>query len=336
MKKHPTSLPIILGIFLLLITGCSKKSDPPAATLTSPVVTTSAVSAVSQTTATCGGTVTSDGGAVVAARGVCWSTSPLPLITGSHTTDGDGSGTFSSQITGLAANTLYYARAYATNSQGTGYGSAQSFTTLKIIVDSVTDVEGNVYHVVAIGGKSWLRENLKVTRYRNGDAIPQVVPDAQWKILTTGAFCNYDNLAANGDTYGKLYNFYAFADSRGLCPTGWHVPADNEWAALGSFLGGNDVAGGLMKSTGTIEQGTGLWYAPNTGATNSCGFSGLPGGYRINYGTYYSIGNVGYFWSSSDTASANGWNYVLDANNSELLRNYNFKPNGFSVRCCKD
>jgi uncharacterized protein (TIGR02145 family) len=91
-----------------------------------------------------------------------------------------------------------------------------------------------------------------------------------------------------------------------------------------------------MKATGTIEGGTGLWYQPNSGATNASSFNGLPGGYRINYGTFYSLGNVGYFWSASDTASANAWNYVLDANNKELGRIYNFKTNGFSVRCCKD
>jgi uncharacterized protein (TIGR02145 family) len=227
-------------------------------------------------------------------------------------------------------------RAFATNSKGTAYGDTHSFTTLKILIDSVADIDGNIYHVVPIGNQSWLRENLRVRKYRNGDAIPNVLGDNQWKALTTGAFCTYENLAVNGATYGNLYNWHALSDARGLCPTGWHVPSRDEWAELGNYLGGEALAGGVLKSKGTIEAGTGLWYAPNTGATDSIGFTGLPGGYRIFYGTYYSISNVAFFWSSSDTTAVNAWNYVLDANNEELTRNYNFKTNGFSVRCCKD
>ena len=332
-------IPLIV-ITLVVISGCAKKSDPapvtPTVILLDPTLTTSAVTAISQTTATCGGTISSDGGATVTVRGVCWGLATAPLLTGLHTSDGTGTGTFSSQLTGLTASTVYYVRAYATNSQGTAYGSEQSFKTLKVVIDSVTDVEGNIYHVVPIGTQKWLRENLLVTKYRNGEAIPKVTLDAQWKVVTTGAYCTYDNLAANFATYGALYNFQSLADVRGLCPTGWHVPSVAEWTQLATFLGGSSSAGGPMKSTGTIEQGTGLWYSPNTGATNASGFTGIPGGYRINYGTYYSIGNVGYFWSSSDTSSLNGWNYVLDANNGELLKNFNLKNNGFSVRCCKD
>jgi len=330
----------LIAIALLVFPGCTKKSDPapvvPTVTILAPILTTSAVTAIGQTTATCGGNISSDGGAPVTARGVCWGLATAPLVTGLHTTDRSGTGTFSSQLTGLTANTHYYVRAWATNSQGTAYSNEFSFTTLKVVIDSVSDVEGNIYHVVPIGTQSWLRENLLVSKYRNGDAIPKVTLDAQWKIVTTGAYCTYDNLAANFTAYGALYNFQALADTRGLCPYGWHVPSDAEWTQLATFLGGSNSAGGPMKSTGTIEQGTGLWYSPNTDATNSSGFTGIPGGYRINYGTYYSIGNVGYFWSSSDTASANGWNYVLDANNGKLLRNFNLKNNGFSVRCCKD
>jgi uncharacterized protein (TIGR02145 family) len=105
---------------------------------------------------------------------------------------------------------------------------------------------------------------------------------------------------------------------------------------LGNFLGGEAMAGGVLKSKGTIEAGTGLWFAPNTGATDSIGFTGLPGGYRIFYGTYYSISNVAFFWSSSDTTTVNAWNYALDANNEELTRNFNLKTHGFSIRCIKD
>jgi uncharacterized protein (TIGR02145 family) len=328
---------IPFSMALMLITGCSKNgNNDPVFTPTIPVLTTNIVSNITTTAINSGGVITSDGGAQVASRGVCWSTGTTPTITDGHTSDGSGTGSFTSQVAGLNPNTLYYLRAFATNSAGTAYGNTLSFTTLKLPGDTVIDYDGNIYHKVSIGTQIWLTENLRTTHYRNGDSIPLVITDAQWKTLTTGAWCNYDNLPSNAKTYGRLYNWHAVNDSRGLCPEGWHVPSDNEWNSLALFLGGESVAGGKMKTTGTIEQGNGSWYAPNTGATNSSGFTGLPGGYRINYGNYYSIGNVAYFWSSSDTTLLNSWNFVLDANNENLIRHYNFQTNGFSVRCIKD
>jgi uncharacterized protein (TIGR02145 family) len=324
-------------IFLVFFTGCSKNGeDPPVIEPTVPVLNTTNIADISQTSAKSVSTVTSDGGAPVTSRGVCWNTTNPPEIKDPHTTDGTGTGTFESQLTELTPNTMYYARAYATNSKGTAYGSTASFRTLKTVVDSVADFDGNIYHVVPIGRQKWLRENLRVTHYRNGESIPNVPSETQWKILTTGAYCVYDNQAANVTAYGYLYNWHALGDTRGLCPTGWHVPSDSEWTELGDSLGGNLVAGGRLKSTGTIEGGTGLWYAPNTDGSNSSGFTGLPAGYRINYGTYYSMGNVGYFWTSSAYSTDKAWLYILDANNGELNINFDFKTNGFSVRCCKD
>jgi len=330
---------LILGsIILFSVMGCSKKDTTPADDgITTPVLTTDSVSAISEYTATSGGTITSDGGSPVTKRGVCWSKTPDPQITDDHTSDGTGTGSFTSQLTGLDTNTLYYVRAYASNSKGTAYGNTQSFKTLSIVIyDSVFDIDGHKYTVIPIGNQFWLRENLWVTRYRNGDVIPKVTTDAQWKIMAVGAWCFYDNLQSNDSVYGNLYNWHALGDPRGLCPLGWHVASDSEWIELSEFLGGDSVSGGKMKSTGTIEQNSGLWYAPNKSADNSSGFSGLPGGYRINYGTFYSLGNVAYFWSSSDTALVNAWNYILDANNGKLNRNFNLKTNGFSIRCTKD
>ena len=322
----------IAGILMSIITGCTKKNDPGSI----PTVTTSDVKITSDSTATCGGTVTYDGGSPVTARGICLDTITLPALAGPHTINGTGTGTFTSNLNGLRTDIKYYARAYATNGNGTAYGQSTWFRILRRVPDSVADADGNIYHIAWIARKFWTMENLRVTHYRNGDAIAKVTVDNSWKVLTTGACCLYEDNASNITNYGYLYNWYALADNRGICPTGWHVPSVQEWNNLADSLGGANVAGGKMKSTGTIEGSTGLWYSPNTGGTNSSGFSGVPGGYRINYGTYYSMGNVGYYWSSSDTASLNAWNFILDANNGELNRNFNFKTNGFSVRCCKD
>lgn len=335
--KTVSYLPAAIAFISLLILGCSKTvNDDPVKVPAIPVLTTTTVSDIAATTAISGGSISSDGGASVTARGVCWSTGVNPAINNPHTSDSTGTGTYTSHISGLTPNTPYYLRAWATNSAGTAYGNIITFTTLKVPVDTVVDVDGNVYHQVTIGSQVWLVENLHTAHYRNGDAIPLVIPDAQWKGLITGARCYYDNLPSNEKTYGSFYNWLAVNDTRGLCPEGWHVPSNKEWAQLTGILGGESIAGGKMKTTGSIEQGTGLWYSPNTGATNSSGFTGQPGGYRINYGNYYSIGNVAYFWSSSDTTNANAWNYVLDANNEKVIRHYNFQTHGFSVRCVKN
>jgi uncharacterized protein (TIGR02145 family) len=328
----------ILAITFFLVAalgGCSKNDEPSGNSVAVPVLTTAAV-IVQPAYALSGGTITSDGGAPVTARGVCWSLASNPTIADHLTHDGTGTGNFISNMDQLLQDTVYYVRAYATNSKGTAYGDLRSFRTFKMVHWTVSDIDGNIYPAVNIGTQTWLGSNLKVTRYRNGDPIANVTTDNQWKTLTTGAYCAYDNLVPNFTTYGNLYNWHAASDTRGICPDGWHVPTDSEWELLGNFLGGNSVAGGKMKSAGTIEGGTGLWYAPNEGATNTCDFSGQPGGYRINYGTFYSMGNVAYFWSSSDTASVNALNYVLDANNTSLKRYFNLQTNGFSIRCVKD
>lgn len=327
-------LPIMAGI-LALAAACSGKDDP-APEPVPPVILTDSVTGITLTTAVCGGTVVSDGGSPILARGVCWSLDAVPDISSRHTSDGTGTGPFTSLIDSLLPDRIYHARAYALTSRLTAYGPIVTFRTLRPVADTVRDIDGNKYPVIVIGTQAWLAENLRVTHYRTGDEIPSVTTDAQWKTLVTGALCRYDNLPSSGETYGNLYNGYAVSDPRGICPEGWHVPSADEWNALGSFLGGYAVAGGKMKATGTLEAGTGLWYAPNEGATNESGFGCLPGGYRINYGTFYSVGNVALFWSSSDSTAQNGWNYVLDANNDDLNRNFNLKTNGFSVRCIKD
>lgn len=200
---------------------------------------------------------------------------------------------------------------------------------------TLTDIDGNVYNTVQIGTQVWMQENLKTTKYKDGTAISHITDGSEWINDKTGAYCYYDNNDKNKDTLGGMYNWYAVANTKGLCPTGWHVSTYAEWTILITYLGGEDVAGGKMKATGTIEDGTGLWKAPNTGATNISRFTALAGGFYRE--SFLEKGNSAYFWSSTESNSNNyaclrGLNY-----NYEDVDNYHGdKVQGFSVRCVRD
>ncbi|MBM3919544.1 MAG: hypothetical protein FJ344_08615, partial [Sphingomonadales bacterium] len=207
-------------------------------------ITTTAATSVTSSGSSTGGNVTSDGGAAVTARGVAYGTVQNPTTANSTTSNGTGTGVFTSTLTGLTASTLYYVRAYATNSVGTAYGNQVSFTTSGTVslpclgTPTVTDVDNNTYNTVSIGTQCWMQSNLKVGKYRNGDNIANITDNTAWSQTNTGVWCNYNNDTANDALYGKLYNWYSVNDSRGLCPVGWHVPSDAEWTTLTDFLGG--------------------------------------------------------------------------------------------------
>ena len=312
-------------------TGYSSQSTFTTLAL-APVLTTTEVSAITSTTATSGGNITNDGGSAITARGVCWSTSTSPTTAGSKTTDATGSGSFTSAITGLIPGVTYYIRAYATNSIGAAYGNQVVFTTDPI---TVTDLDGNVYNVIRIGTQVWMAENLKTTKYRNGDPIPNVTDNTAWAALSTGAYCWLNNDAVTYKaTYGALYNWWAVSDSRNIAPTGWHVPTDAEWTTLTTFLGGESVAGGKLKETGTTH-----WQSPNTDATNSSGFTALPGGDRNSGGTFYTIGYHGFWWSSTANGASYAWYawyQVLGYDFASVNRNNFYKQGGDAVRCVRD
>jgi uncharacterized protein (TIGR02145 family) len=194
---------------------------------------------------------------------------------------------------------------------------------------TVADIEGQIYQTVLIGSQFWMAENLRTASYANGDPIANVTDNTAWAQLSTGAWCHYENNTVNDAIYGKLYNCYPTVDPRGLCPVGWHVPTDAEWTVLRDYLGGELVAGGKMKST------TG-WDAPNTGATNESGFSGLPGGGRYYDGAFNYIGDDGIWWSSTEYNTNDAWSRLLTYNYGYVSRNLNFKVSGFSVRCLRD
>jgi len=317
--------------------GTSYGTELSFATLANPVVptlTTIATTNIAQATATSGGNVTADGGTAITARGVCWSTAVNPTVAlNTKTSDGIGSGIFATKLTGLMSNNTYYLRAYATNSAGTAYGAELSFKTL-ITSDgtTVSDIDGNVYHTVTIGSQVWMVENLKTTKYRNGDPIPNVTVHETWISINTGAYCWYKNDAATFKaTYGAIYNWFAVADNRNIAPVGWHVPTDVEWTTLTDFLGGQSVAGGKLKETGTSH-----WVSPNTGATNSSGFTALPGGTHDSYAAFYSEGEYGNWWSSTARDEWNAWYLRVEYRRDATTLNQYYKQNGWSVRCVKD
>ena len=194
----------------------------------------------------------------------------------------------------------------------------------------VKDIEGNTYRTVQIGTQVWMAENLRVERFRDSITIPLVLDNKAWDNLITPGYCCYNNTSQNKATYGALYNWYAVGTGK-LCPAGWHVPSNAEWTTLINQLGGESVAGGALKETGTMH-----WWPPNTGATNSSGFTAIPGGYRINLGTFGFLRESGYWWSASDDDAINAGYYFLSYDKANVLSSSSYKGAGLYVRCVMD
>lgn len=392
----------------------------------SPTVRTSAPTIITSNSATLGGNVTSIGSSPVLERGVVYATTTNPTISNTKITSVNGTGAFSVNATNLTANTTYYVKAYAINSQGIGYGSEVNFTTVAggiapvaafsanpttikegesvqftdqstnnptswswnfgdggtsnvqnpshkysnlgkytvelivtnsngtntmtktdyIIVNSsngilfnpdltygsVTDIEGNVYKTIQIGTQVWMAENLRVTKYRNGDVIGTTTPatlDIQNQSKPKYQWANNGN-ESDVFTYGRLYTWYAATDSRGTCPTGWHLPTNEEFTALITFLGGESVAGGKLK-----ESGTSHWISPNTGATNSSGFTALHNTKRNDSG-YFSNYGYGSWWITNEMNGRDAWHWNVEYNSIAAFYSGSYKSYGHPVRCVKD
>jgi uncharacterized protein (TIGR02145 family) len=200
-----------------------------------------------------------------------------------------------------------------------------------VTLEHLQDIEGNVYSAVSIGNQVWMAENLKVTKYNDGTAIPYVNDTDDLVSLTTGAFTWFnDDEGAFKETYGALYNWHVVSSGK-LCPAGWHVPSDAEWTTLINFLGGEGVAGGELKAIGTSH-----WNAPNTGATNNSGFTALPAGYLFDNGNYNSLGNVTHWWTATASDADAAWDrYVHFQNPTATKGNYS-KQVFYSCRCVKN
>ena len=341
--------PLITSVVLLIITISCKKDDDDIPNPTIPVLITAEVIEITHATAKCVGIITSNGGDSIIARGVCWDTIPTPLESGSKTIDDTGVRSYTSSITGLTANTTYYVRAYATNSAGIGYGAAISFTTAEIPTDPVTDYDGNIYQTIKIGNQIWMAENMKTTHYADG--TPLIYGTDSNNVCydyDTKYWFVYDDTIINKDTYGLLYTWAAatknagYSDSnpsgiQGVCPTGWHLPSNNEWQQLIAEVGEEDAAKKIMADDPE------LWYVDIEGVTNESGFSAIAGGRRIcNSNDYYDIKIFANYISTSfcdncKTCLNPGQSlYSVVGAGFTIRKDCVPRSNAYSVRCVKD
>jgi len=258
-------------------------------------------------------------------------------------TETDPTGGTSYTITGTSQLLSVPYALYAKTSE-TSYDDAGLKQQIKILEDNLIaigtyklgDIDGNQYNVVTIGTQVWMKENLKTTKYNDGTAIPLVTDNTSWATLSTPAYCWYNNNEASfKNTYGALYNGYvADAEINGgknVCPAGWHVPTDDEWTTLTTYLGGESVAGGKLKEIGTTH-----WQNPNTGATNESGFTALAGGTRYIVGMFDIVGIYGYWWSSTETSATNAYYRNMLYNYSYVYRDSYNKRYGYSIRCLRN
>jgi uncharacterized protein (TIGR02145 family) len=291
-----------------------------------------------------GGIIISNGGSVIISKGICWSLSPNPTISDNQQIIDLDYSNFSDTVTGLNNTTTYYIRAFATNSFGTGYGAEFTITTLSPASEIVTDIDGNIYHTVTIGTQVWLLENLKTTRYRNGDEIGttaininvsgETIPKYQW------AF-NGDENTVNDK--GRYYTWYTITDSRGICPDGWHIPSEPEWQILENYLINNGygtthptfVSPAIASTTGWDNYNYQGAVGYNPLSNNTSGLTILPVGFRYTTGYFY-YSYWAYVWTGTEFGSNNAKNLFISESSTYMNINDNEKSCGLSVRCVKN
>lgn len=338
--------------------GDSRKFITSMATL--PLVTTDSVNSISLTSAICGGNVTSDGGENVTAHGVCWSTSPNPTMSDNYSYDGNGTGGFSSLLTGLAPNTSYYVRAYATNGVGTSYGENRLFTTLSSVAcpnaPTVTDYDGNTYNTVQIGNQCWMKENLKTTHFADGTEIPLTTTTTTYPWVDTIPLRYYpNNSSSNLTRYGYWYNWKAVMKNssssnnnpsgrQGICPVGWHVPSKAEWEQLINYVSGQVIFSCNFNNTyfaKALADTTGWWTSNNNSCVvgftqnhnNTTGFSAVPAGFGGSSGS--AIGGFAAFGTSTMYYGDNNYPYFFSIQYDKAVAELKSYSYSFSVRCLR-
>jgi uncharacterized protein (TIGR02145 family) len=317
------ALTIVMGITFML--SCRKKEN------IIPIITTFDASKITNNSAYSGGNISSSGSSEITSRGICWSVNTEPDIESNRTVNGSGAGDFVSFIDVLSPSTTYHVRAYATNDVGTAYGNEVSFVTSP--EDTVArDPDGNIYHFIKIGTQVWMTENLRTTKYADGSPIATTSPSNLDISLEPNPKYEWP---VNGDgnqvaVYGRLYTGSTIENNQ-LCPTGWHVPSDDEWTTLSTYLGGTNVAGGKLKEIGFEH-----WANPNTLASDSVGFKALPAGAgRDPVGIFIPPGQSTYYWSST-YALGFLWQRSLNFDLNSIHRDKTSEKHAFSVRCIKD
>jgi len=324
---------------LLLLVSCENNE------ISNLTIKTVAINSINSYSAICGGEIVYDNSLPILTRGVCWSLKQNPTYADNHSNDSLGIGKFTSKLINLNADSTYYVRAYCINKIDTVYGEQVSFKTLNNIIfnsqvtyGSVTDIDGNIYKTVSIGTQTWMAENLKVTRFQNGDLIPNETDLGKWGYfqIKMSAFCWYNNDSSNKNIYGALYNWYAASDNRNIAPAGWHVSSSDEWKTLQKYMNTLNI---MQSTQGYALRETTSAHWKNTNnlslITNQTGFTALPAGKlaTLPFG-FMGIGyDYAYFWTNTGTWDGSTCVYL----NSEISID-NMQPNciGFSIRCVKN
>jgi uncharacterized protein (TIGR02145 family) len=338
----------LLAFSLLTATVSCKKEEIP-------IISTAVIRDITDITAVCGGSLSSDGGSEITKCGVCWSKDSTSWYYGRSNINYyiniikmNGSFNFTCSITNLTPETKYFVKAYASNNIGTGYGQTFSFTTVSPFLSQInfnqntdygnlTDQDGNNYKTVTIGNQVWMAENLKSITFNDMESI-------SWNF----GYCWYNNdVTTYKATYGALYNWSSVYSGK-LCPVGWHLPTIVEWSTLDTYLGGQNVSGGKLKESGIAH-----WLVPNEGATNESGFTALPGGQRSNRYSYInnpyfsSMDSSGFWWASNritvrqmgHEVVSHGFS-ILRWDDKSFYRGIDFEDYGLgyflSVRCIKN
>jgi uncharacterized protein (TIGR02145 family) len=288
-----------------------------------PTILLQKINFISGNSAIVQGDLTNDGGSPIIEKGFCWSLNPNPTILDKRTSDGATKGVHKSMLNNLLPSSLYYVRAYAKNASGISYSEQLNFRTLSEL--QISDVEGNIYNTVQIGGQLWMKENLKTTSFNDGTQIPI------WTTYYGTGYNYYANNPANGSKYGLIYKYYTMKDPKGVCPVDWHVPSEAEWKVMINFLGGPNVAGDKLKESGQAN-----WVAPTSAATNESGFTALPGGSKDCSMSFVNIGTIATFWSSDNVVGGSVKGISLSSQSSTVTYGFGFDCNASYIRCIKD
>jgi uncharacterized protein (TIGR02145 family) len=354
MKKF-ISIPFVLLMAILYIqTSCNSTVDVTS------VATTGELTEVTTTSAKCSGSVLSAASSQVIDCGICWSNTPDPTINGNAASSLKNAGSFTCKLTDLMPDITYHVRAYAVTAEGTEYGKTILLTTpnetgsllstlnTELSYEKVTDIENNEYHTIVIGTQTWMVENLRVTKFRNGEIIPNVTDNTKWTKLKTSAQCTYNNNSEANSIrkYGRLYNYYAVKDTRNIAPEGWHVATTADWASLITYINNNKgVAKSVAQAMATKTDWAESQFLGATGAldletymnvNNTSGLAALPCGLRADYGQFSSVGVYCAWWIPNEIEGNNAGFRSLNNYGAIVGENYYNQTYGLSVRCVKD